>query len=110
VIGDASANLAAQVLVSGGHLVSPSISQGYKPPRDDVRADRVFTGGAYLAGGEALQRLALYAESIRDLLAVGKLKPTPIKRLEGLASVVQGLELLEQGKVSAAKLVVVPEQ
>jgi NADPH:quinone reductase-like Zn-dependent oxidoreductase len=37
VIGDASANLAAQVLVSGGHLVSPSISQGYKPPRDDVR-------------------------------------------------------------------------
>jgi threonine dehydrogenase-like Zn-dependent dehydrogenase len=109
-IGDASATTSSQVLASGGHLISCATSPGYKPPREDIKFDSVFTGGAYLTQGVELQKLCEYAQVVRGLLESGKLQPLNVKRLEGLASVVQGLELLEQGKVSAAKVVVVPEQ
>lgn len=52
--------------------------------------------------------MVAFAASVPRLVEQGRLKPNPIRRVEGgLAAIPEGLKLLEEGKVSGEKIVVV---
>jgi len=109
VIGDASANLCAQLLSPEGCMVSCAAAQDFKPS-SSVKYNHVFLGGAYLTQGKQLQQLTLYKGVVHDLLERGQFKPLPVERLDGgLSAIANGLKLLEDSRVSGVKLVVVPE-
>lgn len=52
--------------------------------------------------------MAAFAATVPRLVEQGRLKPNPIKGLVGgLAAIPEGLKLLEEGRVSGEKIVVV---
>lgn len=52
--------------------------------------------------------MVAFAASVPRLVEQGCLRPNPIRRLEGgLAAIPEGLKLLEEGKVSGEKIVLV---
>ncbi|OJT07052.1 Protein TOXD [Trametes pubescens] len=65
-------------------------------------------GAHFPASPEDTAQMVAFAATIPRLVEQGRLKPNPIRRLAGgLAAISEGLNLLEEGKVSGEKIVVV---
>jgi hypothetical protein len=70
---------------------------------DNVKVDRTTVGEAY---GNASALCTKFIRQLAKWLEQGKFKPLNVQIVEGgLKGVPKGLKLLEEGKVSAAKLV-----
>ncbi len=65
-------------------------------------------GAHFPASPEDTAQMVAFAATIPRLVEQGRLKPNPIRRLAGgLAAIPEGLNVLEEGKVSGEKIVVV---
>ena len=63
----------------------------------------IYTGTCYDDYREDCVR---YIKAVTDLLAAGELPLAPVRELEGLEAVAEGLQMLKEGKVSGEKIVV----
>lgn len=64
-------------------------------------------GARFPASPEDTAEMVAFAASVPRLVEQDRLRPNPIRRLEGgLAAIPEGLKLLEEGKVSGEKIVV----
>lgn len=65
-------------------------------------------GASFPASPGDTAEMVAFAASVTRLVEQGRLRPNPIRRLEGgLAAIPEGLKLLEEGNVSGEKIVVV---
>lgn len=118
VSGHGSYERITEVLLAsgGGHInmVDPPTDQTWKFP-ETIKFTRTFVSSAYHVSHSFINEEQAHADGefayffyryLSHLLAEGKFRPHPVEILpDGLNSIVEGVQALYDGKVSAKKLV-----